>query len=174
MAARHLKMFGYSPIVLFPKKEAAEKDVAKKLLLQVGKFSVPVVYCLEDFQSVHSFSDFAFIIDAIFGYSFSGKQGIREPFNTVISCLKKSATPIVSIDIPSGWDVDNVNVDENLEIGLNCQVLVSLPAPKLCASHFKGRHFVGGRFMPQELLDQFSIDLPPYKGIDMIQELVNQ
>ena len=173
VCARHLKQFGYSPIVLYPKKQAAEKDLYKRLILQCTHFSIPIHFesngLLED-------SSFDFIVDAIFGYSFSGKQGIREPFKTVIDTLKKpeNTVPIVSIDLPSGWDVDCENVKENEEIGLRCNVIVSLPAPKKCTINFTGRHFVGGRFMPQSLLDKLNIDLPPYEGTKIIQELASR
>ncbi|EFC37844.1 predicted protein [Naegleria gruberi] len=171
VCARHLKQFGYSPIVLYPKKEAAQKDLYKRLLLQCTHFSIPIHY--ETNSPLLEDSSFDFIVDAIFGYSFSGKQGIREPFKTVIDTLKKPGnnTPILSIDLPSGWDVDNENIEENLQIGLRCDVIVSLPSPKKCAIHFKGRHFIGGRFMPQSLLDKLQIDLPPYEGTKIIIEL---
>ena len=44
------------------------------------------------------------ILDAIFGFSFKGD--IREPFLTIIQKLKESKLPVVSVDIPSGWNVD--------------------------------------------------------------------
>ena len=48
------------------------------------------------------------------------------------------------MDIPSGWHVEKGNVDG---VGLNPDVLVSLTLPKLGSREFKGRHFLGGRFM---------------------------
>ena len=44
------------------------------------------------------------ILDAIFGYSFKGD--IREPFLTIIKKLKETNLPVVSVDIPSGWNVE--------------------------------------------------------------------
>ena len=51
------------------------------------------------------------VVDAMFGFSFSGE--IREPFKTIIYDLKEikekrtSNIPlIVSVDTPSGWDVE--------------------------------------------------------------------
>lgn len=58
--------------------------------------------------------------------------------------LNKTKIPIVAVDIPSGWDVDKGPTKE----GLRADMLVSLTAPKLCAKGFKGRHFLGGRFVP--------------------------
>ncbi len=48
--------------------------------------------------------NFDLVIDAIFGFSFKGD--IREPFFTAITSIKMSGVPIVSIDVPSGWNVD--------------------------------------------------------------------
>jgi NAD(P)H-hydrate epimerase len=50
------------------------------------------------------------------------------------------------VDIPSGWDVENGPQEGCIE---DPEVLISLTAPKLCAKHFKGRHFIGGRFVPK-------------------------
>ncbi len=49
---------------------------------------------------------FDVIVDAIFGYSFSGD--IRAPYDTIIRSLiaVQSAVPIVAVDIPSGWNVE--------------------------------------------------------------------
>lgn len=94
------------------------------------------------------------ILDAIFGFSFSGP--VRPPFDEVLSMVAKSKLPIVSVDIPSGWDVEKGPVErevankegEKVEEVLRPDVLVSLTAPKLGVRAFKGRHFLGGRFVP--------------------------
>ena len=82
------------------------------------------------------------ILDAIFGFSF--KPPIRAPFDVVIPVLNESRLPILSVDIPSGWDVEKGNV---LGIGLQPSVLISLTAPKEGVVDFVGRHFLGGRFV---------------------------
>ena len=48
--------------------------------------------------------DDCLIVDAVFGFSFSG--AIRPPFDSVIRAMASSGRKIVSIDIPSGWDVE--------------------------------------------------------------------
>jgi hypothetical protein len=51
---------------------------------------------------------------------------------------------------------------------------VSLTAPKLCAKLFNGaHHFVGGRFVPQAIVDKFSLRLPPYPGHSMCVRVVS-
>jgi NAD(P)H-hydrate epimerase len=84
------------------------------------------------------------ILDAIFGFSF--KPPIRPPFDAVLPLLTESGLPIVSVDIPSGWDVEKGNVEG---LGLNPDVLISLTAPKEGVRHYTGRHFLGGRFVPK-------------------------
>lgn len=60
--------------------------------------------------------------------------------------LNASRLPIVSVDIPSGWNVESGN---DLGVGLLPQVLISLTAPKEGVKDFTGRHFLGGRFVPR-------------------------
>lgn len=84
------------------------------------------------------------ILDAIFGFSFKGP--IRAPFDAALPFIISSGLPIVSVDIPSGWDVENGNKEG---IGLNPDVLISLTAPKEGVKLFTGRHFLGGRFVPK-------------------------
>lgn len=49
--------------------------------------------------------------------------------------------------------------------------LISLTAPKPCVKWYKGRHFVGGRFLTKEIADKYDLDLPEYSGIDQIVEV---
>ena len=53
---------------------------------------------------------------------------------------------MVSVDIPSGWDVEKGDISNT---GLLPEMLISLTAPKQCASTFTGVHYVGGRFVPE-------------------------
>lgn len=65
------------------------------------------------------------IVDAIFGFSFSG--AIRAPFDSVIKSMINSHVDIVSVDIPSGWHVEDGDINNT---GLLPKMLVSLTAPK--------------------------------------------
>ena len=107
-------------------------------------------------------------MDAIFGFSFHGTP--RAPFDTVITLLNQSSLPIVSIDIPSGWDVELGDIHH---CGIaKPDMLISLTAPKLCSQHFQGRfHYLGGRFLPPTLARKYSIVLPPYSGCDQCLRL---
>lgn len=116
------------------------------------------------------------ILDAIFGFSF--QPPVRSPFDAVLPLLAKSGLPIVSVDIPSGWDVEKGKISFDVKdvdsgeggaksfAGLEPDVLISLTAPKLGVKDFKGRHFLGGRFvsrsvclLPLSCLLPFAINL---------------
>lgn len=43
------------------------------------------------------------VLDAMFGFGFKGDP--RPPFDTIIRDLSQGGTPVVSVDVPSGWSV---------------------------------------------------------------------
>jgi NAD(P)H-hydrate epimerase len=51
------------------------------------------------------------------------------------------------------------------------QTLISLTAPKPFVKFFKGRHFVGGRFLSAKVAEKYGIDVPGYKGDEQILEV---
>lgn len=129
----------------------------QRLLVQCEDLAIPVC------SSMPALDSFDVVLDAIFGFGFSGV--VRAPFDSIVSALKRSQTPLLSIDVPTGecsavssaiaerlscagWHVEQGNVDAQ---GLEPQVLISLTAPKLCAKTFSGRHYLGGRFVPPYL-----------------------
>jgi NAD(P)H-hydrate epimerase len=105
------------------------------------------------------------IVDAVFGFSFRGGSAPREPHASAISAMRDmrgrddSAVVLVSVDVPSGWDVDGDGDGDGSTAGdrLVPDVLVSLTAPKPFARGFRGRHFVGGRFLPPALAEKYGI-----------------
>ncbi|RLN50824.1 hypothetical protein BBJ29_010000 [Phytophthora kernoviae] len=160
IAARHLVHFGYSPSILYPKRSS--KPLFQSLVTQCEQLKIPFIEQIQDASTVDTAYDL--ILDGIFGFSFSGS--IRPPFDDVVGTLQQCQTPIISIDIPSGWHVEKGNEDGG---GLEPQMLVSLTAPKLCVKFFTGPdkvHFVGGRFVPKSLADEFNLELPEYPGVD--------
>jgi NAD(P)H-hydrate epimerase len=50
------------------------------------------------------------------------------------------------------------------------QTLISLTAAKPCVKWFRGRHFLGGRFLTPFIVEKYGLDLPEYPGIDQIVE----
>ncbi|KAF9220913.1 YjeF N-terminal domain-like protein [Gyrodon lividus] len=165
VAARHLGMFGYEPTIYMPKP--GSKDIYKRLKKQCDNMkikSMPPDASVDAVRSALSSSDV--ILDAIFGFSFKGP--VRAPFDEVLPLVSSAGKPVVSVDIPSGWDVEKGNEEG---VGIVPDVLVSLTAPKEGVRYFKGRHFLGGRFVPKAIEGKFQLNLPEYPGFDQIVEL---
>uniref|UniRef100_A0A673IVK0 NAD(P)H-hydrate epimerase n=1 Tax=Sinocyclocheilus rhinocerous TaxID=307959 RepID=A0A673IVK0_9TELE len=151
VCARHLKLF------------RPNKQLFQNLTTQCEKMDISFLTELPEAVVIDEV--YNLVVDAIFGFSFKG--AVREPFGDILSQLKKITVPIASVDIPSGWDVENGCPD-----GIQPDMLISLTAPKKAANHFKGRyHFLGGRFVPPALEKKFQLNLPPYPDTDCVYQL---
>lgn len=169
VAARHLHHFGYRPEVVYPKMEAhiAKNDLYRRLTVQLGQLAIKVT---EEWHRPKE-GEVDLIIDAVFGFSFKGWRGSGKdaPFDDMIVFLSTEegtapsiSAPVVSVDIPSGWDVE---LGPPLGKALRPDMLVSLTAPKQCALAFKGRfHYLGGRFVPPNIIEKNGLELPAYPG----------
>ena len=154
VASRHLYQFGYNVSVYYPKRP---KTLAH-MLKQLSSIPVKILETMPTASEIDA--DYDLFGDTIFGFSFTGD--VRAPFDTILEEVKKIKIPTVSIDVPSGWDVDEGNVSGK---GLEAETLISLTAPKKCATHFKGKyHWLGGRFVPQEAVVAYNLVLPEYPG----------
>ncbi|KAI3442811.1 NAD(P)H-hydrate epimerase [Psidium guajava] len=168
VAARHLFHFGYKPCICYPKR--TPKPLYTGLVTQLKSLRVPFL-SVEDLPSDLP-SEFDILLDAVFGFSFHGAA--RPPFDDIIRRLagmqksdqaNKKSPAIVSVDIPSGWHVEEGDVSGE---GIQPHMLVSLTAPKLCAKQFRGpHHFLGGRFVPPPIAEKYNLRLPPYPGTSM-------
>lgn len=145
VAARHLFHFGFKPSLYYPKQP--EKDLYQRLLAQCKNLELPVHKELS--TSVLKETDL--VLDALFGFSFNGD--VRDPYKEIIQEFSVTKKPIVSVDIPSGWDVEK---GPTQAVQFQPQILVSLTAPKPCSAHFRGKHFLGGRFVPPALAKKFN------------------
>ncbi|KAK9460328.1 YjeF N-terminal domain-containing protein [Lipomyces oligophaga] len=170
VAARHLKLFGYTPTIYYPKQP--NKDIYQRLTTQLHNMNIPFT---TDIQSALISTDQ--ILDALFGFSFH--PPIKPPFDTVIAMLEKTSKPVVSIDIPSSWTVDagpppssSKPGEDQIGAKFHPKVLVSLSAPKPAAKFFHGeRHFLGGRFISSQIAERWNLDLPEYPGVDQVVQL---
>lgn len=170
VAARHLYHFGYEPSIWYPK--TGKTELFSRLKVQLQNLGLNFV-AQDDFQDALEEADV--VLDSIFGFNFKGQ--VREPFKAALENLKyesriefearKKMPPIVSVDIPSSWDVEKGNVNKTFAPS----VLVSLSAPKLGALQFAGRHFLGGRFLPEDLEAKFDLQLPDYPGTEQVVEI---
>ena len=87
------------------------------------------------------------VLDCVFGFSFTPPA--RGPFVAVLDAFRHTDKPILSVDVPSGWDVERGNIDGT---GFTPDAILSLTAPKLGIKEFVergGKHLLGGRFVPE-------------------------
>lgn len=160
VAARHLTHFGYQPKIYYPKRP--DRPANNGLMKQCTELDIPFVDTPE--TGLHE-SDL--VVDAIFGFSFSGD--VRQPFVSAIQALKDTKIPIVSVDIPSAWDVEKGSVNDD---GIKPTMLVSLTAPKEGAKDFQGPyHYLGGRFISKKMEAKWGLNLPEYPGTDQCVKL---
>ncbi|XP_004518861.1 NAD(P)H-hydrate epimerase [Ceratitis capitata] len=159
VCGRHLSLMQYEPKIYYPKQTS--KELYQNLTHQCKLSGIQFLSTNPTLEATNDCYDL--IIDALFGFSF--KPPIRETFVPIIEVLQKTTTPIASIDIPSGWDVEKGKIDETY---FEPEMLISLTAPKLCASSFKGKyHYLGGRFVPKALQEKYQLNLPEYPNCDM-------
>ena len=137
VAARHLKHFGYHPTIIYPKQGKA--TIFGNLVKQCQDLSIPIVHTFDE-NDVSKLGSFRVILDSLFGFSFDGAP--REPYASMIQYFRRAAIPVVSVDIPSGWDVDKGDVHST---GFNPECVVSLTLPKQCMKNYQGVHYIGGR-----------------------------
>eukprot|EP00435_Cladocopium_sp_Y103_P063129 s728_g24.t1 len=170
----------------------SQKQLFVNLVTQCEQLRIPVLSALPKLK------DFDVALDAVFGFSFQGTP--REPFAGILKALQASSLPVMSVDIPSGWDVEHLGwsyfsyhwchvkihccvlSDDIMTLmsqkgsGLQPDTLISLTAPKKAAAFFRGRHFLGGRFVPPGIVDsrcneKYNLQLPEYPGVSQIVEL---
>ncbi|KAJ1371946.1 hypothetical protein KIN20_033993 [Parelaphostrongylus tenuis] len=118
-------------------------------------------------SSLPVLTNFSLVVDALFGFSF--QPPVREPFGEIIEAVTKSGIFVFSIDIPSGWHVENGAPSEGPYI--RPHGIISLTAPKLCVREWTGPHFVGGRFVPKKLASEHGLQLPNYPKAEQIVKL---
>ncbi|CEJ60259.1 Putative AI-BP family protein [Penicillium brasilianum] len=162
VAARHLAHYGYKPTVYYPKE--GKNELYQRLKTQLQNLSIPFT---TDFETALSNSHL--LIDAIFGFSFGGP--LREPFPSIISQIEKATIPVLSVDAPSSWDINSGPPSSGPGAKFMPQGLISLTAPKPCVKFYKGRHFVGGRFLTQSIAEKYGLVCPAYEGIDQVVEV---
>ncbi|KAF4097664.1 yjeF N-terminal domain-containing 3 [Onychostoma macrolepis] len=162
VCARHLRMFEYEPTIFYPKRSA--QSLHQDFTIQCEKMDIPFLSYLP--TEVQLLNDaYNLVIDAILGPETDQKE-VKEPYAGMLVTLKQVKIPIVSVDVPSGWDIDEPAKD-----GINPEVLISLTAPKKCATGFSGKHFLAGRFLPYDIQKKFELNLPEFPGTECVIEL---
>ncbi|KAM3939384.1 yjeF N-terminal domain-containing protein 3 [Leptodactylus fuscus] len=163
VCARNLRAFDYEPTIFYPKRSV--DSVYKDLTTQCEKMDIPFLsYLPTEVQLIND--AYNLVVDAVLGVEEDIKE-LKEPWATILATMKQIKIPIISLDIPSGWNLEAGNSE-----GINPEVLISLSAPKLCAIHFSGKHhFVAGRFLPYDIQKKFDLNLPKYSGTECVVEL---
>ncbi|GAA5953295.1 hypothetical protein JCM21900_004476 [Sporobolomyces salmonicolor] len=170
VAARHLYHFGYAPSIFYPKESSGE--IFGRLKKQCENLDLPLIApppsssssfpMAPDAQSVafrRALEHSDLVLDCVFGFSF--KPPARAPFIEVLEAFKSTTKPVLSVDIPSGWDVEEGNVNDTFVP----DAVVSLTAPKKGIKAFVengGKHLLGGRFIPDHLQIKYNLNLPQY------------
>jgi len=163
VCARHLSMFGYTPTVHMAR--AANTDLMRRLVHQVQSMQINVINELPP----STLDTYGVIVDALFGFSF--RPPVRQPYDTILRALTRTSTPIASVDIPSGWHVEDGPPEPPID-SIQPAMLISLTAPKQCARDFHGaHHFLAGRFVPVTMQHKYNLNLPDYPGTDGILKL---
>lgn len=159
-----LKKLGYETTVYWVEQSATPpleryfekwREAAAAQHIQVCDF-VP--------STIAYFCDVA--IDALLGMGFDGGD-IRPVYWNIFSMMTTTELPILSIDMPSGWDLDNGprNIDVRADSFIKPDVLVSLGVPKFGAKIFSGSyHFLGGRHLPPNWVECHDLKVPSYPG----------
>ncbi|GAA5849654.1 hypothetical protein JCM3766R1_003315 [Sporobolomyces carnicolor] len=171
VAARHLYMFGYSPSIFYPKESKGE--IFGRLKQQCENLELPLIApppsasssfpMSPDAQSTafkRALSQTDVVLDCVFGFSYTPPA--RGPFVAVLDAFRDTDKPILSVDVPSGWDVERGNIDGT---GFTPDAILSLTAPKLGIKEFVergGKHLLGGRFVPDKTQIKYKLDLPQY------------
>lgn len=165
VCARHLSLLDakFDPLIYYPKR--TDKAIFNGLVRQCQKMGIRFTDELPQQETMDR--EYSVIVDALFGFSF--KPPVRQTMEETMKRLCLTKTPVASIDVPSGWDVELGDVHN---VGLSPDTLISLTAPKKCSQHFKGKHhYLGGRFVPKPLEAKYQLQLPEYKHLDTFIKL---
>eukprot|EP00076_Gallus_gallus_P034613 XP_025000151.1 yjeF N-terminal domain-containing protein 3 isoform X2 [Gallus gallus] len=163
VCARHLRVFDYEPTIFYPKRSL--DPLYRDFTTQCEKMDIPFLsYLPTEVQLIND--AYNAVVDAVLGAEAELGEG-RGPCAGILATLKHVRIPIVSLDVPSGWDVEAGSSG-----GISPDVLVSLMAPKQCARRFLGRqHFVAGRFVPYDMQKKFELNPPDYPGTECVVAL---
>ena len=164
--ARHLHLLGFTAHCFYPRQ--TDNKLYQDLVQQAKLSDVKFLESLPDLPTMSS--QYSLVVDCIFGFSF--KPPVRAQFVPILETLANVDLPLVSVDIPSGWDVEAGPPSDGLTPLLKPDMLISLTAPKICAKSFSGgEHYLGGRFVPRQLAQKYQLDLPDYPGTELTVKL---
>lgn len=164
VCARHLKILGWNPTVYYPNAEKlCQKQPFYGSLVKTLEemYDIKVIKHTLELDLLQKYLDEQkYVVDSIFGFSFKPpiKKGV---YSDIIEKLAQNQHNFktISIDSPSGWDVDNGPIVSENGLKLDPDMLISLTYPKLCSKFLKpeASHYCGGRFISEKFAKEFGI-----------------
>lgn len=117
VAARHMVHFGYKPVLV-----CVDGDRFEHLGTQVRQLGVPVRSVVEEgAPTPQEWKQCSFVVDAIFGFGFHGV--VRAPWRPIVEEVNESGKPVLCVDIPSGWHVEEGGSGSMLNLIFLCPAL---------------------------------------------------
>jgi NAD(P)H-hydrate epimerase len=158
VAGRHLTHFGYDVSIVLPKHKNSK--MFTNLIEQCNNLKIEILKEID----INRYNNFDLCIDSLFGFSFKGPP--RDEYMPYISLLTSKSIPVLSVDIPSFWDVNNGDI---YSTGFLPEAVISLTLPKICMKGYNGIHYIGGRFIPNYISTKYDLILPNYGfGVNQI------
>ena len=128
VAARHLAEAGrFVRIVLLGSATDVKGDAADALVRAESHNDVELHEVADEEALKTSLADAALILDAVVGTGF--KPPLRGLAATARDILAATSTPVVAVDLPSGWDADSL--DQKSPDAFRADAVVTFVAPKL-------------------------------------------
>ncbi len=131
MAAAALALAGREPqVLLLGRREDLKGDPAAMLRKSQPRVPVLEIASEADLQLpavAKSFADADLILDALVGTGF--KPPLRGPAARLRDLIQPMPTPVVAVDLPSGWDADSIEYEE--PGAMRADAVVTFTAPKL-------------------------------------------
>jgi NAD(P)H-hydrate epimerase len=112
-------------------------------------------------------SDAGVVIDALIGYGLSG--AVRGTARQLVDALDRQASPVVSLDVPSGVDA---TTGDALGSAVTPERVVTLALPKTGLTAVSAELFLADIGIPRIVYDRLDIDYaPPFRRDEWIEPL---
>ncbi|MBI2593563.1 NAD(P)H-hydrate epimerase [Candidatus Daviesbacteria bacterium] len=153
VATRHLHNFGHR-VFLYLTNEQNMKLAPAHQLKTIEQMNIRKLSLLDDLESID------LIVDALIGYGQIGE--VREDISKIIGQINRLNKKIISLDNPSGLDVDTGTSSENT---IKATATVTLAALKKGLLNNEAKTYVGNIYLadigiPKEAYKDLSVGYP--------------
>ena len=100
---------------------------------------------VHELEKSSSWDSYDMVVDCLFGYSFDGvvREEYLQIMDRMLNMRIQRNQMLVSLDVPSGWLVDDhLNDQSQLINKIHPQAVISLTLPKLCLAPFTLTHYL--------------------------------